>query len=130
MKKKSDNSIANIERAISQKYGAEAVQNPRANWDEDKEKEYLEQMRELYEKTKRIEESQEKVDVNGIKVSKKLFNRDAAQYCPVCSSPMRKAADDVCLIKFKCCSTCYIEYIEGREERWLNGWRPNKKEEI
>jgi len=130
MKKKSDNSIANIERAISQKYGAEAVQNPRANWDEDKEKEYLEQMRELYEKTKRIEESQEKVDVNGIKVSKKLFNRDAAQYCPVCSSPMRKVADDVCLIKFKSCSKCYIKYIEGREERWLSGWRPNTKEEI
>jgi|TARA_Y100000310_G_scaffold18550_1_gene18225 phosphopantetheine adenylyltransferase len=128
--KKDPNYIASIEKAISEKYGEEAIQNPKGNWDEIKEKEYLQQMKELYRKAKRIEESQEKVDVNGIKVSKKLLNRDAAQYCPVCSSSIRKAADDVCLIKFKCCSTCYIEYIEGREERWLNGWRPNKKEEI
>ena len=125
MKKKSDNSIANIERAISQKYGAEAVQNPRANWDEDKEKEYLEQMRELYEKTKRIEESQEKVDVNGIKVSKKLFNRDALRSCPICNSFARRSMDDVCLVKFDCCFNCYIQYVEHREERWLKGWRPN-----
>jgi hypothetical protein len=130
MKKKSDNSIASIEKAISEKYGAETVQNPHGNWDEIKEKEYLQQIQELYKKTKRIEEAQEKIDVNGIKVSKKLFNRDAAQYCPVCSSPIRKVQDDVCLIKFKCCSTCYIKYIEGREERWFNGWRPTTKEEI
>lgn len=38
--------------------------------------------------------------------------------------------DDVCLVKFECCSKCYVQYVEGREERWLEGWRPNLKEEI
>ena len=56
--------LAAIEQAITKKYGKEAIQNPRANWDEIKEKEYLQQMKELYRKTKRIEEFQEKVDLN------------------------------------------------------------------
>ena len=26
--------------------------------------------------------------------------------------------------KFECCQKCYIQYVEGREKRWLKGWRP------
>ena len=37
--------IAAVEKAIKEKYGDEAIQNPRADWDEKKEKEYLEQMK-------------------------------------------------------------------------------------
>ena len=126
MKNKDLNKIAAIEQSIAEKYGDETVQNPRANWDENKEKEYLDQMRALYEKTAQNETFQEKIDVNGIKVSKKLFNRDSLQRCPVCFSISKKAADDVCLVKFECCHMCYIKYIEDREERWLKGWRPNE----
>ena len=128
MSDKDPDQIARIEKAISQKYGQEAIQNPRANWDEEKEKEYLEQMRELYKKTAQYESFEEKIDVNGIKVSKKLFNRDSLQRCPVCHSLARKAKDDVCLLKHECCYQCYIQYVEDREERWLQGWRPNLKE--
>ena len=73
MSKDKLNQIAAVEQAISKKYGDEAIQNPKANWDEIKEKEYLKQMKEFYQKTQQIEESQEKVDVNGIKVSKKTI---------------------------------------------------------
>jgi len=128
MSEKDLNKIAAIEKAISEKYGEEAIQNPRANWDEDKEKDYLQQMEELYQKTTKHESFQEKIDVNGIKVSKKLFNRDSLQRCPVCRSLARKAADDVCLLKYECCNPCYIQYVEDREERWLQGWRPNLEE--
>jgi len=128
MSKKDLNKLAQIEQAIAKKYGDETVQNPRANWDEDKETEYLKQMRALYEKTARNESFQEKIDVNGIKVSKKLFNRDSLQRCPVCHSLARKAKDDVCLLKFDCCHMCYIKYVEDREERWNSGWRPNSEE--
>ncbi len=128
MKNKDLNKIAAIEQAIAEKYGDETVQNPRANWDENKEKEYLDQMRALYEKTAQNETFQEKIDVNGIKVSKKLFNRDSLQRCPVCHSLARKAKDDVCLLKFDCCHRCYIQYVEDREERWNTGWRPNLEE--
>ena len=82
MSDKDPNKIAAIEQAIAKKYGADAIQNPRANWDEIKEKDYLEQMRELYEKTNKNSEWQEKVDVNGIKITKKLLNRESLKYCP------------------------------------------------
>ena len=117
--------IAAVEQAISKKYGDEAIQNPRANWDEEKEKEYLEQSKEFYQKSYQKESQQEKVDINGIKVSKKLLNRESLRCCSVCGNFPKKSLDDVCLTKFDCCSKCYVQYVEDREERWLKGWRPN-----
>ena len=118
--------IAAVEKAISEKYGDESIQNPRANWNEEKEKEYLQQMKALYRKTKRNDESSEKIDVNGIKVSKKLLNRESIQSCPVCGQFPKKSMDNVCLVKFECCHGCYIKFVEGREERWSQGWRPDE----
>ena len=122
--------IAAVEQAISKKYGEETVQNPKANWDETKEKEYLEQSKEFYQKSYKNQEQQEKVDIKGIKVSKKLLNRESLRCCSVCGSYPRKSMDDVCLTKFDCCNKCYIQYVEGREERWLKGWRPNNGNSI
>ena len=61
--------IVRVEQAIAKKYGKEAIQNPKAEWDEDKEKIYLEQMRDLYKKQKKNDEANDKVEANGIKVS-------------------------------------------------------------
>ena len=116
--------IAAVEQAISKKYGEEAIQNPKANWDETKEKEYLEQSKEFYQKSYKNQVQKEKVDINGIKVSKKLLNLPSLKNCPVCGSFPKKSLDDVCLVKFECCNKCYIQYVEGREERWLKGRRP------
>jgi len=125
MKDKDLNHIAAVEKAIAEKYGAETIANPKAHWDEEKEKEYLSQMREFYQKIKKNEEYEEKIDINGIKVSKKLLNRESLTSCSVCGSFPRKSMDDVCLTKFDCCYICYIQYVEDREEKWLKGWRPN-----
>ena len=122
--------LAAVEQAISKKYGEETVQNPKANWDETKEKEYLEQSKEFYQKSYKNQEQQEKVDINGIKVSKKLLNRESLRCCSVCGSYPKKSMDDVCLTKFECCNKCYLQYVEGREERWLKGWRPNNGNSI
>jgi len=122
----SPDKIAVIETAIAEKYGKEAVQNPKGNWSEIKEKEYLEQSQEFYKKQYKNDEWQEKVDVNGIKISKKLLNRESLKCCPVCGNFPRKSMDDVCLVKFDCCNNCYIQYVEDREERWLKGWRPDE----
>ena len=70
MKEKDYEYIATVERAIEEKYGEEAIQHPRANWSEDKEKQYLEQIKDLQQKQ------------------------------------------------------CYIQWVEGREDRWKTGWRP------
>ena len=37
--------VAKLEKAISQKYGEEATHNPRRFWDEEKEKQYIEQIK-------------------------------------------------------------------------------------
>ena len=53
--------IVKVEQAIAKKYGEEAIQHPKAEWDENKEKVYLEQMRDLYKKQKKNDESNDKV---------------------------------------------------------------------
>ena len=86
-------------------------------------------MSQMYAKIKRNEEQQEKIDINGIKVTKKLLNRESLKSCPVCGSFPKKSMDDVCMVKFDCCNICYIKYVEDREERWKLGWRPNLKKD-
>jgi hypothetical protein len=127
MKDKELNQIAAIEKAIAEKYGTDTIANPVANWDDTKEKEYLSQMKQFYQKIKKNEQHEEKIDINGIKVSKKLLNRESSKSCPVCGFFPKKSMDDVCLVKFECCSECYDKYIFGREDRWLKGWRPKNE---
>tara|TARA_R100000008_G_scaffold19975_1_gene10290 strand:+ start:2964 stop:3359 length:396 start_codon:yes stop_codon:yes gene_type:complete len=117
MKDKDPNRIAAIENAISKKYGDEAVQNPMANWDEEKEKEYAEQMKELYAKSSQNQEWQDKIDLSGIKVTKKLLNRESMKTCSICGNFPQRSMDDVCLLKFDCCHYCYSKEIEEKE--WL-----------
>ena len=125
MSDKDYNKIVAVEKAIKERYGDEAIVNPKADWDENKEKEYLKQMKELYERNNKKQTYAEKVDVDGIKISKKLLNRESLKNCPVCGAFPKKTMDDVCLVKYECCSKCYIKYVDGREDRWLKGWRPN-----
>ncbi len=127
MKNEKDlNYIAAVEKAIAKKYGQETVQNPKGNWDDEKEKEYLQQIKEFAQKQRKIEEGSEKVDVNGILVSKKLLNKEPAGSCPVCGKYLSIAKDDICIAKFNCCFQCYVKWVEDREERWASGWRPNE----
>ena len=118
--------LAAVEKAISQKYGKETIQNPRSEWNEEKEKEYIEQMKDFYKAKSLKEKWKDKIDVNGIKATKKLLNRESLRTCPVCGNFPKKTMDDVCLLKFDCCNRCYVQYVEGREERWKKGWRPNE----
>ena len=126
MKKHEDpNYIAKLEQAIAKKYGQETIQNPRGNWDEEKEKDYEDQIKKLSEKEQAIEEQDEMVEVDGVLLSKKLFTRESTKRtCPVCTEYSFKIRDDVFMNKFDCCYNCYIQWVEGREDRWKTGWRP------
>ena len=127
MKKKKDpNYIAKLEKAIADKYGQEAIANPRGGWNDEKEKIYQEQIEKLKEKQVLLDELNEKVEVNGVLIPKKLFTRDSqSRTCPVCSVYSFDPKDDVYMKKFECCHKCWIQWVEGREERWKTGWRPN-----
>ena len=129
-KNKDPNFIVKLEKAISKKYGEEAIQNPRKYWDDDKEKDYQEQIKKIYEKDLRRENKNEKVEVDGVLISKKLLNKEPTRrICPVCSEYSFDIRDDVYMKKFDCCSKCYIQWVENREERWETGWRPNQNQE-
>tara|TARA_B100000427_G_C15448360_1_gene568425 strand:+ start:552 stop:953 length:402 start_codon:yes stop_codon:yes gene_type:complete len=124
---KDPNYVVRVEKAIAEKYGKETVQNPRTNWTPEKEEEYKQQLKDFLERTRKDSAASEKVEINGVLISKKLLSRDANRSCPVCSEYSFSSQDDVYMNKFKCCFKCYIEYIEGREDRWANGWRPEKE---
>ena len=120
--------IAKVEKAIRQKYGKDAIVNPNSEWSDIKEKEYIEQLKEMSSRHRSIEEQQEKVEVDGFLINKKLLTREISILnCPICSKRLKTVKDDIYYNKFECCQKCYIMYVENREERWQNGWRPGEK---
>ena len=125
MKKKDPNYAVKVEKAIAEKYGEKTVQHPRKDWDDEKEKEYLSQLKELYSRELK-EYDHDKVEKDGVFVPRKLINKNSNRSCPICNAYSFKSNDDVYMTKFDCCEKCYIQWVEGREERWKKGWRPNK----
>ena len=122
------NYIASMEKAISKKYGDDAIKNPKGDWDPEKEKEYVEQLKNRTLKMQEIEEQSEKIEVKGFFMAKKLLNREIKIICSVCETRLKTVRDDIYMNKFDCCEKCYVNYVEHREKRWLNGWRPNQGE--
>jgi len=121
------NKIAQFEKAISQRYGEEVVASPKKDWTDKKEKEYQEQIKEVYLQERRIDSTTDKIEVDGFLVSKKLLNRDNNRSCPVCGIYSFEIRDNIYMIKFDCCFKCYIQWVEDREDRWKSGWRPEKE---
>ena len=125
---KDPNYITKLEKAITQKYGEETINNPRRFWDEDKEKEYIQQSLEERQKFAKLSETQDKVEEDGFLINKKLLTRDHNRTCPVCRKYSFRSQDDLYMNKFEACYKCYIQWVEGREEKWKSGWRPNKEQ--
>lgn len=106
--------LIKVEKAIQEKYGEETVQNPKASWSQEKEKEYITQIKKMYNTRK----EKEKIEVDGILMPKKLFIKDSTRTCPVCETYSFEMRDDLYMTKFKCCFKCYVQHIEGREKKW------------
>ena len=120
--------IAKLEKAIRQKYGDAAIDNPARFWNEEKEQDYVEQATEARANQAKFAATEDKVEQDGFLINKKLLNRDHNRTCPVCAKYSFHPRDDLYMNKFEACFICYIQYIEDREERWATGWRPNKEE--
>ena len=48
-------------------------------------------------------------------------------WCPSCDGAM-KGKSTVTFYQYGVCQVCWIEFIDGREERWKSGWRPSEEE--
>ena len=121
---KDANYAVKVEQATPKKYGEETVVNPKSLWDDEKEREYLIGLKQTY--VKEIAEDFDKVEVQGVFIPRKLVKEESSRSCPICNTYSFKSNDDVYMTKFGCCEKCYIQWVEGREERWKTGWRPNK----
>ena len=121
------NKVAAIEKAIKKKYGYDAVKNPNATWDDEKEKEYLQSSKKFETKISKFNEDNDLVEAEGFLMPKRLLNSESDRTCPVCSTYSFDKADDFYMYKYECCNMCYIKWVEGREERWMTGWRPKEK---
>lgn len=122
--KKDLNYIAALEKAVKEKYGDLATMNPKHFWNEDKEKEYIEQTKKAVIKERTSQDSKEKIELEGVLIPKKLINKTSNRQCAVCKAYSFNKKDDVYMNKFVSCYKCYMIYIEGNEERWASGWRP------
>ena len=124
--KKDWNYVAAIEKAIAEKYGKDTIQDFKSGWDEIKEKEYLEQLKEANKKenTRRyIEENNE----DNIRIRKKKKTKTSERSCPVCKTYSFSMKDDLYMNRFNCCFRCYVDFVEGREEAWKEGQRPDQE---
>jgi len=127
VKEKDLNKIAQIEKAIAKKFGKEAVTNPKSFWTDEKEEEYLEQLKEFYNEEDKKEEQKEKVKKDGFFLPRNLITKENKRKCPVCGVFSFKIKDDLYMNKFECCFDCYIQHVQLNEDKWLKGWRPKNE---
>jgi len=123
MKEKDWDYIASLEKAIAKKYGEVAVKNPASEWNEEKENDYLEQLKEMRRQEAARITAVNKIDVGGFFISEKLINRETNRQCPLCGVYSFKNRDELYMNKFKCCFGCYVKHIEGIEHNWENKWK-------
>ena len=109
--------IAAIEKAIQERYGELAVVDLSSLWNENKEKGYIEQIK-MIESLYREEAQEDLVDENGFFMKKKLSIKSNFKNCSICRVPAFKTKDELYMIKFDCCTKCFIQHYEGRELKW------------
>jgi len=125
--KKDLNKIAKVEKAISKKFGKESIVNPKSGWNDDKEKQYLDDLKVFYSQD--LDQGDDKINEDGFFIARNLINKEIDRVCPVCETYSFSGRDDLYMNKFECCYKCYIQWVEDREERWLEGWRPDKEQD-
>jgi hypothetical protein len=109
------NYIQALEKAVKEKYGDLATQNPKQFWDEVKEKQFIEQQKEFISKTYSHQELREKVEVDGVLLPKKLINKNNNSVCSICNKYSFEKRDDLYLNKFKACYRCYLCKLEDKK---------------
>ena len=117
------NEIAKFEKAIREKYGDDAIQDPRSLWNQKKEEKYLRDLKDFYTKEKVEKEILDRGSYL-LKSTRPLKKQKST--CEVCAEYSTRSSDDLFFNRFQCCEKCYVYYVEGREERWKTGWRPNE----
>ena len=126
--KKDTNYIAAVEKAISEKYGKNTVQDFRKDWNEQKEKIYLNQLKSQVKKSSSLKYKKKQKLVGEIVISKPSTDKKTERVCPVCKTYSFSSQDDLYMNRFQCCYKCYFDFVDHQEDRWRAGWRPNEEQ--
>lgn len=102
--------IQNLEKAVKEKYGNEATMNPKHFWDENKEKEYIEETKKAIKKEYLSQDSREQIEVEGILVTKRTLinSNNINKICKSCKIYSFNRRDDLYMNKFNLCYKCYL----------------------
>lgn len=49
-------------------------------------------------------------------------------FCPICELVMKGSKSTQSFYDWGCCVLCQIQWVEGREEKWRSGWRPDQEQ--
>ena len=123
--------LAALEHEMAKKFGKEVVKHLRADWTIDDEANYIEQTTQMNDKFTKLIVEKSYSNKKGYLVSKKLLNdssNNQSENCPYCDkySFHFNVSDDINMNRYGCCRDCFYQHIEGREERWNEGWRPKE----
>ena len=83
--KKELNYIAKLEQAIAKKYGEGSVINPKSLWTDEKEEQYLKDLKERHGQERKSLENTEKIEEDGFLIPKNLITRKSKRKCPICN---------------------------------------------
>jgi len=124
---KDPNYIAAVERAITEKYGKNTVQDFRNDWEEEKEKEYLKQLKDRSKNRDTKNKNHINIEDGSVLIKRPNKEQPADRTCPVCKTYSFSPKDDLYMNRFECCYDCYIDFVDDRLERWKSGWRPDEE---
>lgn len=119
------NRIAAFEKAIAEKYGKDTVQDFRSQWEQEKEQEYLDQLKTRNTKRDKQNDRQE-IKAGDIVIKKRDKKDNQSRICPVCKTYSFSIKDDLYMIRYDCCYRCYVDFVETNEASWKQGDRPDE----
>jgi len=67
-------------------------------------------------------------ECSGYYVIKPKMTREVVPLvCPVCEYIFRSSEDEKSFRNFGCCESCETSWARPNQEKWKNGWRPEKE---
>ena len=125
--KKDLNYLASVEKAIAEKYGKDTVQDFRNEWESEKEKKYLNQLKELKTKLDKLSATKQELVIGEVKINKGHSQRKDDRTCPVCKTYSFSGRDDLYMNRFNTCYPCYRDFVSPNPEQWSDGIKPDQK---
>lgn len=103
-----------VEKEMVKKYGECILQDPEVFWDPQKEQRYRADIKKIKQEESLVVETEVAKEV--FIQNKLLIN--SKRLCFICDKNFFGYFDELYLNKFECCFKCYVQYVEGREDKW------------